>query len=140
MVHWFKVLLLYLLPHHTLSRLVLWSARCRHFPLRKSITRWFIRHYHVNMSEALEPDPDAYPDFNSFFVRALHPEARSIVKDAWHVCCPADSAISQLGDIQGDQIFQAKGHLFFGRTSWWLRRASTTVFGWAVCNNVSFSR
>ena len=80
MIHWFKVVLLYLLPHHLLSSIVQWSARCRRLPLRKSITRWFIRHYKVDMSEALESDPEAYPDFNSFFTRALRPEARPIVQ------------------------------------------------------------
>ncbi|OOY35196.1 phosphatidylserine decarboxylase [Solemya velum gill symbiont] len=112
MTHWFKVILLYLLPHHSLSRIVQWNARCRHFPLRKSITRWFIRHYNVDMSEALEPDPEAYPDFNSFFTRALRPEARPIVQNVGHICCPADSTISKIGDIQGTQIFQAKGHTY----------------------------
>ncbi|WP_370738638.1 phosphatidylserine decarboxylase [Solemya velum gill symbiont] len=43
------------------------------------------------MSEALEPDPEAYPDFNSFFTRALRPEARPIVQNVGHICCPADS-------------------------------------------------
>jgi phosphatidylserine decarboxylase len=109
MTHWFKVVLLYLLPHHPLSRLVQWSTRCRPFPFRKSITRWFIRHYNVDMSEALEPDSNTYPDFNSFFTRALRPEARPVVQKAGQICCPADSTISQLGDIQGTQIFQAKG-------------------------------
>jgi len=112
MIHWFKVVILYLLPHHALSRLVQWSARCRNFPLRKSITRWFIHHYHVDMSEALEPNPNAYPDFNSFFTRTLRPEVRPIVQEAGQICLPADSAISQLGDIQGDQIFQAKRHTY----------------------------
>jgi phosphatidylserine decarboxylase len=112
MTHWLKVVLLYLLPHHALSRIVQWSAHCRRFPLRKSITRWFIRHYNVDMSEALEPDPNAYPNFNSFFTRALRPEARPIVQGVGQICCPADSTISQLGDIQGDQIFQAKGHTY----------------------------
>jgi len=112
MVHWFKVILLYLLPHHPLSRLVQWSARCRRFPLRRSITRWFIHHYKVDMSEALEPDPDTYPDFNSFFTRVLRPDTRPIVQEAGQIACPADSAISQLGDIQGKQIFQAKGHSY----------------------------
>lgn len=110
MTHWFKVVVLYLLPHHTLSRVVQWSARCRRFPFRKSITRWFIRHYHVDMSEAMEPDLDAYPDFNSFFTRTLRPEARFVVHEAGQICCPNDGAISQLGDIRGTQIFQAKGH------------------------------
>ena len=110
MVHWFKIVLLYLLPHHFLSRIVQWSSRCRHFPLRKTITRWFINHYRVDMSEALEPNPNAYPDFNSFFTRALRAEARPIAEQADQICCPADAAISQLGDIEGTQIFQAKRH------------------------------
>ncbi len=112
MTHWFKAILLYLLPHHLLSRVVQWSTRCRRFPFRKSTTRWFVRHYNVDMSEALEPDPDAYPDFNSFFTRALRPEARPIVQEIRQICCPADSAISQLGDIQSAQIFQSKGHSY----------------------------
>ncbi len=112
MTHWLKVVGLYLLPHHALSRIVQWCSRCRHFPLRKSITRWFIRHYNVDMSEALEPDPDAYPDFNSFFTRALRLESRPIVDEAGQIYCPNDGAISQLGDIHGTQIFQAKGHTY----------------------------
>ena len=112
MTHWFKAVLLYLLPHHSLSRIVQWSTRCRRFPLRKSLTHWFIRHYNVDMSEALQPDSNTYPDFNSFFTRALRPEARPIVQKAGHISCPADSTISQLGDIQGTQIFQAKEYTY----------------------------
>jgi phosphatidylserine decarboxylase len=73
------------------------------------MTRWFIRHYHVDMSEALESDPDAYPDFNSFFTRALRPQARPVVQDTGQICCPDDGLISQLGDIQGLQIFRLRG-------------------------------
>ena len=112
MIHWFKVAVLYLLPHHLLSRIVQWSARCRYFPFHKAITHWFIHHYSVDMSEALEPDPDAYPDFNSFFTRALRPTARPVIQEAEQICFPADGAISQLGNIQGTQIFQAKGHTY----------------------------
>ncbi|MEA1888604.1 MAG: archaetidylserine decarboxylase [Pseudomonadota bacterium] len=64
------------------------------------------------MSEALEPDPGVYPDFNSFFTRALRPEARPIDQESGQISCPADSTIIQLGDIQGKQIFQAKGHAY----------------------------
>ena len=62
MTHWFKRTLLSLRPHHVLSRAVQWSARCPQCPLRRNLTQWFMRHCHVDMSEALEPDPDAYPD------------------------------------------------------------------------------
>ncbi len=112
MTHWIKVLMLYLLPHHPLSRIVQWSARCRYLPLRKSITNWFIRHYNVDMSEALQSNLNAYPDFNSFFTRALRSETRPIAQGTRQICCPSDGAISQLGDIQGQQIFQAKGHSY----------------------------
>ena len=112
MTHWLKVTLMYLLPHHLLSRIVQWSTRCQRFPFRQSITRWFIHHYNVDMSEALEGDPNAYPNFNSFFTRALRPEVRPIAQEVGLICCPADSVISQLGDIQGTQIFQAKGHTY----------------------------
>jgi len=110
--HWFKVVVLYLFPHHLLSRIVQWSTRCQRFPLRKLIARWFIHRYNVDMSEAQESDPDAYPDFNSFFTRALRPEARPMAQEAGQIYFPADSAISQLGDIQGEQIFQAKEHTY----------------------------
>lgn len=112
MIDRMKAAILYLLPHHALSRLAQWSARFRHLPFRKSFVRWFIRHYRVDMSEAVEPDPDAYPDFNSFFTRALRPAARPIVQETGFICCPNDGAIIQLGDIQGTQIFQAKGHTY----------------------------
>lgn len=109
-MHWLKRTLLGLLPHHALSRVVQWSTRCPHFPLRGALTRWFIRHYHVDMSEALEPDPDAYPDFNHFFTRALHPRARPIVAQPGQIACPSDGAIIQLGEMRGEQVLQAKGH------------------------------
>jgi len=112
MTHWFKAVLLSFLPHHLLSRIVQWSTRSRHFPLRKSIINWFIRHYNVDMSEALELNPNIYPDFNSFFTRALRPEVRPIIQDTRQICCPDDGTISQLGDIKGEQIFQAKGHTY----------------------------
>jgi len=64
------------------------------------------------MSEALGPDPTAYPDFNSFFTRALRPEVRPVAQEAGQICCPADGTISQLGNIEKAQIFQAKGHSY----------------------------
>lgn len=73
-----------------------------------AVIRWFIERYKVDMSEALNPDPAAYASFNAFFTRALKPGARPLATAPW--ICPVDGAISQLGAIQGDQIFQAKGH------------------------------
>jgi len=96
MTHWFKAALLYILPHHLFSRIVQWSTRWRHLPLCKPFARWFVRHYNVDMSEAIQPDLYVYPDFNSFFTRALRPETRPIAQGKGQICCPSDGAISQL--------------------------------------------
>lgn len=73
-----------------------------------AVIRWFIQRYRVNMEEALQPDPATYTSFNEFFTRELKPNARPLAQADW--ICPVDGAVSQLGPIAGDQIFQAKGH------------------------------
>ena len=72
------------------------------------IIRRFVLKYGVDMGEALESDVTRYASFNDFFTRALKPGARPI--DAAALVSPVDGAISQFGRIDGDQIFQAKGH------------------------------
>jgi phosphatidylserine decarboxylase len=52
----------------------------------------------------------AYATFNDFFTRPLKPGARPLDAADW--VCPVDGAISQLGPISGDQVFQAKGHSY----------------------------
>ncbi|MYM31229.1 phosphatidylserine decarboxylase [Duganella sp. CY15W] len=74
------------------------------------LIRWFVGRYNVNMGEALDPNIENYKTFNEFFTRALRPDARPLA-DAAYVC-PVDGRISQFGDIEDDQIFQAKGHKF----------------------------
>ena len=95
-------------PRHALTRAMGRLARAR----AGAITQWmittFIRRYGVNMSEAAEPRPEAYPTFNEFFTRALRPGARPLATA--RLVCPVDGAISQFGAIDGDRIFQAKGH------------------------------
>jgi phosphatidylserine decarboxylase len=106
------VLLQYLLPQHPISRLVHWFVRLRVQWLKNLVGRWFIHHFKVNMAEAIEEDITVYPDFNSFFTRALKPEARPLATEANAVLCPVDGAVSQAGHIEGDAIFQAKRHSF----------------------------
>ncbi|QIT54696.1 phosphatidylserine decarboxylase [Aquisalimonas sp. 2447] len=104
-----KSLPLYPLPQHAVSRLTHRVTRSRRKWLRRALTRWFIRRFGVDMGEALEPDPDAYPDFNSFFTRALKPGARPMPEDDDALCCPADGAVSALGHLHDQRIIQAKG-------------------------------
>jgi phosphatidylserine decarboxylase len=74
------------------------------------VIRWFVKRYQVNMAEAANPDMASYATFNEFFTRPLKPGARPLARAEW--VCPVDGAISQLGAIERDQIFQAKGHSY----------------------------
>ena len=98
----------YLMPKAALTRFGGVIAGARGGDATTALIRWFIRRYSVNMAEAANPDPAAYDSFNAFFTRALRPEARPLA--AADLLCPVDGAISQFGAIDGERIFQAKGH------------------------------
>lgn len=100
----------YLLPKQALTTLAGHFASARLGGITTWVIRKFIARYKVNMAEAANPDPAAYPSFNEFFTRALKDGARPI-RDATLIC-PVDGAISQFGAIDQDQIFQAKGHRY----------------------------
>ncbi len=102
----------YILPHHTLSRLIGRFAECETPWFKNRLIAWFIKRYQVNMSEALLEDPSAYKHFNDFFTRELKADARTFDAAAQAVLSPADGAISQQGSIEHGRIFQAKGHSF----------------------------
>lgn len=102
----------YFVPQHLLSRTVGWLAESRYPLIKNTFIDFFARRYQVNMSEAVEENPLAYENFNAFFTRALKPGMRPIDADPASIACPADGAISQLGPIQGDAVFQAKGHYY----------------------------
>lgn len=102
----------YILPHHTLSRLIGCLAECQTPWFKNRLIAWFIKRYQVNMSEALLEDPSAYRHFNDFFTRSLKEDARPLDNSEKAVLSPADGAISQLGSIEHGRIFQAKGHSF----------------------------
>ncbi len=104
------VLLQHLLPLHAMTRLAGLIAQARAGAMTTALIRSFVRRYGVDMDEAAEPDPAAYATFNDFFTRALRPDVRPLA--AAGVVCPVDGAVSQLGPIEGDQIFQAKGHRY----------------------------
>jgi phosphatidylserine decarboxylase len=100
----------YLLPKQALTQLAGLAAGHRGGALTTQVIRWFIGRYGVNMAEAANPDPAAYPTFNEFFTRALKPGARPLAQA--DLLCPVDGAVSQFGAIEGGQIFQAKGHRY----------------------------
>ena len=104
--------LTYALPHRLMSA----AARKLAYSRSPAIKQWLIdtvtRKFKVDLDEAVEPDPNAYPTFNAFFTRALKPGARIPDPDPRAMLMPADGHISQCGDIVNGRIFQAKGQSF----------------------------
>jgi phosphatidylserine decarboxylase len=100
----------YLLPKGALTNLAGRIAGAKGGAYTTRLIRWFVGRYNVNMDEALDPNIANYKTFNEFFTRALRPDARPLADAAY--ICPVDGRISQFGDIEDDQIFQAKGHKF----------------------------
>ena len=100
----------YLLPKGALTNFAGRVAGAKGGDKTTRLIRWFVTKYDVNMDEAANPDIASYHSFNEFFTRALKPGARPLAKADF--VCPVDGHISQFGAIEGDQIFQAKGHKF----------------------------
>jgi len=108
----FKLGLNHILPKKALTELAGWGASRRGGWLTKAVIDAFVWFYKVDMAEASKPHTDRYRTFNDFFVRPLKEGARPVDPDASLLALPCDGAISQLGRITGDQIFQAKGHYY----------------------------
>lgn len=104
------ILYQYILPKQLVTILAGKFASARAGGLTTAVISWFVRYYGVNMQEATEPDVKNYSTFNDFFTRSLRKGARPLA--AADFLCPIDGAVSQLGTIQKDQIFQAKGHYY----------------------------
>lgn len=112
----------YVLPHRALSAL----ARSLAYSDAPWLKSWLIdtvtRKFGVDLGEAAQSDPRAYPTFNAFFTRALRPGVRIPDADPHALLMPADGRISQCGTIgasedaehpgQPGRIFQAKGQSF----------------------------
>ena len=104
------VALQYLLPHHLLCRLV--------YVLTRSETRWiktlligaFMRGYAPDMTDAAEPDPQAYGSFNAFFTRPLRADARPGNPEPRAIGSPCDGAVSIADALRGNTLLQAKSH------------------------------
>lgn len=98
----------YLLPKQALTTMAGRVAAWRGGSVTTALIDGFVQRYQVNMAEAAQPDTSAFATFNDFFTRELRAGARPLASAA--LICPVDGAISQFGRIEGQQIFQAKGH------------------------------
>ena len=102
----------YLVPQHLLSRLVGRIANATTPWIKNAFIRRFAKRYNVDMSEAAQEDPTAYPTFNAFFTRALKDDARPVNAMGDAIVSPADGVVSAAGNITEDRVIQAKGKSF----------------------------
>lgn len=107
-----KSLSIYPLPQHAVSRLTYKLTRIESPWFKNRFIRWFAEQYQIDWSEALYQNPEDFIHFNAFFTRELRDGARPIAGDEFTIVSPADGRISQIGDIDQDAVFQAKGHSF----------------------------
>ena len=107
-----KGIIQHLLPQRLLTAIAYRATRMRVRPWKDWLIRWFIGHFGVDMSEALDPNPDAYEHFNAFFTRALRPGCRPLPGDDDSVICPADGAVSAIGVLDAGTLLQAKGRRY----------------------------
>jgi phosphatidylserine decarboxylase len=105
---WFQ----YLLPQHSLSRLVFAATRVRTPWFKNLLTRGFLTLFTIDMSDAVVTDPYGYGSFNEFFTRALRPGARPIDVDPEAIASPVDGAVSECGSIEQNRLLQAKGRYY----------------------------
>lgn len=102
--------LLWLLPTRAISRLAQTLADARLGWLKRALIAAFMKHYPaIDMREAEQPDPDAYPSFNAFFTRRLAPDARPMPDDPAQVISPVDGQLGAFGTAQTGFICQTKG-------------------------------
>ncbi len=100
----------YILPHHLLSRCV--GLLAQSHLLRKPFIRAFIRRYKVDLSQAKIQEIEKFANFNAFFTRELQAGARPLAESTGSIVCPADGAVSQLGNIDEGNLLQAKGKYY----------------------------
>ena len=111
-IDYIKIIPQYLAPHFLVTKFVYWLAQSRNTVVKNIFITWFRNHYKVDMSLAQNENATSYESFNAFFTRSLKPDVRPLDSDRHKIICPVDGAVSQIGHINGESIFQAKGHTF----------------------------
>lgn len=102
----------YLLPHHTLSRIVGYIAESELSFVKKPLMTFFLKRFGIDLSEAERENIEQYQNFNDFFTRSLKPGIRPLSGQANTWVSPVDAEVSQFGRIEGDTLVQAKGKAF----------------------------
>jgi len=102
----------YLIPQHALSVLMHSLTRCETIWFKNSFIRFIRAKYKVNINEAAQTELAYFASFNAFFTRELRAGVRPLAAGNSVIASPVDGAISQIGDINNNQIVQAKGRQY----------------------------
>jgi len=82
--------------------------------IRWLLIRSFIFAFAVDLADAREPDPDAYPHFNAFFTRALRTDARTQAPRP-ALLSPVDGTLVSCGQADQSSLVTVKGQAFSWR-------------------------
>ncbi|MDO5767935.1 MAG: archaetidylserine decarboxylase [Psychrobacter sp.] len=99
----------HIVPQQRLSETAGRFAASRHPLVKKAFVHTFAKAYGITLDDYERKSLNAYESFNDFFTRELTQDARPIDEAADSITSPADGIISQLGQIEKDQLLQAKG-------------------------------
>lgn len=106
---YFKSYPLFLLPKHWLSALMHRFMRIKNPHIKNLQIEQFIKAFAVNMSDSERYRADEFSDFNDFFTRSLNSQSRDLTPQHHKIISPVDGQISEGGQIENEQLFQAKG-------------------------------
>lgn len=105
-------LILYVLPHHLLSRVVYHLMRVKWTPVKNTLIVVIGGIAGVDWSESKHQELSDFESFNDFFTRELAPGARPQNTDPKGFNSPCDGIISECGRFTGDRLLQAKGQYY----------------------------
>jgi phosphatidylserine decarboxylase len=105
----FEVWRQHIVPQGLISTIYGVLSHCRWAWFKNWAIKRFIRLYGINVNEAAQTEPTAYPSFHEFFIRELNPNLRPIDRDNNVIVSPCDGTISQIGTIEQGTLIQAKG-------------------------------
>lgn len=102
----------YLIPQHSLSKVMYWLTRIQFKPWKNLLINVAVMLYKVDLTQASRESAKDYVSFIDFFTRQLKQGARTWHLDKTNILSPVDGAISQIGKLEANNIIQAKGKTF----------------------------
>jgi len=101
-----------ILPHKIVSIFAGQLAEAKSPWIKRFLIKRFIHAYQVDLSNALEENPDMYKTFNDFFTRQIKPQARPIDTNPNTIISPVDGCIAEMGSMNQNRLLQAKNFYF----------------------------